>query len=163
MTHHASTIRDALLAAMLAAAIAGCCATCRQSACDCGEPCPNGSILGTACSIYHGTLADNCLCSDTGCLGQGKPTVGPVYPVTCGPDCSCCRSCWLCPFGLGDRCCQTPVAGPPPIRHQPLMPPKLLPVPTAPMLSPVRPDAPEEFGGEVETSFDPRLTSPGRN
>jgi hypothetical protein len=64
---------------------------------------------------------------------------------------------------LGDHCCQTPAAGPPPIRYQPEMPPKFLPVPTTPTLSPVRPDAPEAFRGEVETSYDPRLTSPGRN
>lgn len=162
MTYRTSIFRKTVLATTFAVALAGCCSTCKQSSCGCGEPCPNGSICGTICSIYHGTLADDCLCG-TGCIGQGRPTVGPVYPVTCGPDCANCQSCFLCPFGLGDRCGKSPVAGPPPIRHQPEMPPGLLPVPTAPMLSPVRPDAPEDFRGQIETSYDPRLTSPGRN
>jgi hypothetical protein len=43
------------------------------------------------------------------------------------------------------------------------MPPKFLAVPTHPVISPVRPEAPEPQRGNVEVSYRPELTIPGND
>jgi hypothetical protein len=49
------------------------------------------------------------------------------------------------------------------VRYQPLLPPKFLPVPTQPVLSPARPDAPDPWRGDVEFGWHGRVTFPGRD
>jgi hypothetical protein len=99
-------------------------------------------------------------------------------PVGCGTCCDAgtagCETCCCCP--LLDGCClcsackvghrrlfTRPEPGPPPVRFRPEMPPKFLPVPTEPTLSPARPDAPEPWRGDVEVGWRPELTFPGRD
>jgi hypothetical protein len=146
-----------LAIAMLLATVG--CARC-QSNCDtCGGRCP---LCSLARATYHGTLADEVICGDS-CVSQGRPYRGRVGPKTCGPDCQCCPECSLCPLGLCDGKCQRPTPGPAPATLRPCLPPKFLPVPAEPVVSPARPDAPEPARGDVETSYRNQLTSPGRD
>jgi hypothetical protein len=71
-------------------------------------------------------------------------------------------NCAACLIG---RCelCERPTPGPPPARLQPALPPKFLPVPTRPILSPARPEAPEPSRGDVEAGYRRELTFPGRD
>lgn len=107
-----------------------------------------------------------------------KPLLAAGHQQTCD---GCCEDCTElttpgCPIGgTCDLCanrlvqgCRTklftrPEPGPPPIRYRPPLPPKFLPVPTQPTLSPARPDAPEPWRGDVEMSFRPQLTFPARD
>jgi hypothetical protein len=105
------------------------------------------------------------------------PTDAPCDDVCCGDGCdgSCEAGGSSCLLAAADRCgrcgvCQhcrklftRPEPGPPPIRYRPALPPKFLPVPTQPTLSPVRPDAPEPWRGDVEVGFRPQLTFPARD
>ena len=154
------SFRNWLAALAVTATVAGC-AVSHAPNCDCGEPCNRCCPLKTACGVYHGTLADEVVCI-TGCLGQGRPYCGPVY-ATCGPECDVCPTCPLCPFGLERPIFTRPQPGPPPVRLREPLPAKFLPVPTAPILSPVRRDAPEPTRGEIETGYRPQLYSPGRD
>ena len=84
------------------------------------------------------------------------PTELAVAPCACFP---------ACPLG---HCrlrvlCERPMPGPPPAWLQPAMPPKFLPLPTQPIISPARPDAPEGSRGDVEAGYRPTLTFPGRD
>jgi len=75
-----------------------------------------------------------------------------------------CRGCPACLAGR--RCAKLftrPEPGPPPIRYRPAMPPKFLPVPTQPVLSPARPEAPDPWRGDVEFSWRPEVWFPGRD
>jgi hypothetical protein len=72
-----------------------------------------------------------------------------------------CRECGLVPLGLAGPMFEKPHPGPPPATLRPQMPPKFLAVPTHPIVSPVRPDAPEFNRGEVETTYRKELTIPG--
>lgn len=56
-----------------------------------------------------------------------------------------------------------PAAGPPPVTLRPEMPPKFLPVPTKPILSPVRPDAPDLQRGDVEFDYRRQVSFPARD
>jgi hypothetical protein len=99
-------------------------------------------------------------CTDTCCVaGPGEP-----HAFNC-PLLNRCRTCPACL--LGQRCVRQlftrPEPGPPPIRYQPELPPKFLPVPTQPVLSPARPEAPDPWHGEVEFSWRPEVTFPGRD
>ncbi|MCA9259196.1 MAG: hypothetical protein KDA61_08350 [Planctomycetales bacterium] len=61
------------------------------------------------------------------------------------------------------RILDRPVAGPPPSRYQPKMPPTFLPVPVQPVLPPAAEDAPQHVIGDVEIDFGSRLSFPGRD
>lgn len=81
-----------------------------------------------------------------------------------GP-CPILGACGGCPACLAGRRCAKlftrPEPGPPPIRHRPAMPPKFLPVPTQPVLSPARPDAPDPRRGNIEFGWGPEIMFPG--
>jgi hypothetical protein len=155
-----STRYRAILAATLAAAVG--CACGPRTGSDC-EACRNRPLRNIACGIYHGTLADEVICCNAGCLSQtGNGCEGPVSP-RCGPDCQGCQECCLTPLGLFDSWCKKPQAGPPPETLQPAMPPKFLPVPVEPTVSPVRADAPEQERGDIEVGWRPELRNPSRN
>jgi hypothetical protein len=105
----------------------------------------------------HATADDY---TDTCCsAGLGEP-----HAFNC-PLLNRCRTCPACL--LGQRCVRQlftrPEPGPPPIRYQPDLPPKFLPVPTQPVLSPARPDAPDSWRGDVEMGWSPRVTFPGND
>jgi hypothetical protein len=105
------------------------------------------------------------------------PADAPCGDVCCGDVCdgSCEGDASCCLLAAADECgrcsvCQhcrklfsRPEPGPPPIRYRPALPPKFLPVPTQPTLSPARPDAPEQWRGDVEVGFRPQLTFPARD
>jgi hypothetical protein len=80
-----------------------------------------------------------------------------------GPECYVCPDCCMIPFGMECPLADKPKPGPPPACLRPPMPPKFLPVPTEPVLSPVRPDAPEPRRGDIEVGYRPQLTSPGHD
>jgi hypothetical protein len=88
--------------------------------------------------------------------------------VNCGDGCSQCEACGN-DRGAGlascEKCklCQRPQPGPPPATLRPVLPPKFLPVPIQPVLSPARPDAPEPSRGDVEAAYRNQLTVPGRD
>jgi hypothetical protein len=107
-----------------------------------------------------------------------KPPDAHIHSATC--DDACCQAefaspldrpcpilgaCGGCPACLAGRRCAKlftrPEPGPPPIRYRPGMPPKFLPVPTQPVLSPARPDAPDPRRGNVEFSWRHELMFPG--
>jgi hypothetical protein len=80
------------------------------------------------------------------------------------PVCGACdRGARCLVSGCREKLFTRPEPGPPPIRYRPPMPPKFLPVPTQPTISPARPDAPEPWRGDVEMSFRPQLTFPARD
>jgi hypothetical protein len=87
--------------------------------------------------------------------------------VNCGDGCGECGACGNCLAGLGpcEKCklCQRPQPGPPPATLRPVLPPKFLPVPIQPVLSPARPDAPEPTRGDVEVAYRNQLSVPGRD
>jgi hypothetical protein len=87
---------------------------------------------------------------------------------------STCRTCPLCPLEACGRCaaclrghrCKLftrPQPGPPPVNYVPALPPKFLPVPTQPTLSPARPEAPDAWRGDLEFGWRSEITSPGRD
>jgi hypothetical protein len=111
-------------------------------------------------------------------IAAALPVQGPQHSATC--DDVCCQAevdgpldgpcpilgaCGSCPACLAGRRCAKlftrPEPGPPPIRYRPAMPPKFLPVPTQPVLSPARPDAPDPRRGNIEFSWRPELIFPG--
>lgn len=96
-------------------------------------------------------------CRD-GCCGPGPAcAVAPCPLVTA---CGCCAGC----LGGGDcKLFTRPDPGPAPMRYYPPMPPKFLPVPTQPVLSPARMDAPYPWRGDVEVGFRPVVTFPARD
>lgn len=154
------TSRARLLAAPLIAALLGCVVNSRP--CDCGDGCRQSPLGSVACGLYHGTLADEVMCCNTGCLSQARqPCICPR--ATCGPDCYPCRECRLAPFGLIGSRWTKPEPGPPPITYRPEMPAKFLTVPTHPVVSPVRPEAPEPQRGNVEVGYRKELTIPARD
>jgi hypothetical protein len=157
-----NTFRGWPLAILLIAAVAGCAARSRKcERCDCGSGCALGNV---ACGVYHGTLADEVMCCNTGCLSQSDGLGACRQPgPTCGPDCRQCRECRLIPFGLARPLIDKPEPGPPPMRFRPEMPPKFLPVPTEPTVSPARAEAPEDDGGDIEVNYRKQLISPGRD
>jgi hypothetical protein len=127
------------------------------------------------------TLALGALISTVGCAqcsSRGCSTCGNQCPlcclsrmthpgcdqVACGEACGePCGECKVCPLGKCDHLCQRPNPGPPPATLRPCLPPKFLPVPTQPVLSPARPDAPEPARGDVEVSYRNQLVTPGRD
>jgi hypothetical protein len=150
-----------LLAAIVGLASAGCAAINRTS-CGCGE-CDGCPVARVACATYKGELADDVNCCSR-CFGEGCSICDRlVPPVTCGPECTECRSCWLLPFGIGDKFREKPTPGPPPMTIRPPMPPKFLPVPTEDVMSPVRPDAPEPQRGNVDMGWRPQMTVSGHD
>ncbi len=153
-----TAIRYSLLAIAATSAIG--CASCAQEDCDCGSGC---SLTRRVAAGYHGELADDVICCG-GCLGQSCPRCYEPAPCArCGPDCYPCPDCRLAPFGFDAPLLQKPWPGPPPVRLRPAMPPKFLPVPTEPTLSPVPADAPEPERGDVEVGYGNQLTFPGRD
>lgn len=157
-----NTFRCWPLAILVIAAAAGC-ATCPQKCGkgDCGHRCCLGTV---ACGVYHGTLADEVMCCSTGCLSQANGLGACRQPcATCGPDCMHCRECGIIPLGLAGPLIERPQPGPPPATFRPEMPPKFLPVPTQPTISPARADAPEDDGGDIEVNYRRQLISPGRD
>lgn len=154
------------IAALVAAASVGC-AACYRETCQCGSGC---APVRTLCSAYHGELADELICCNRGCCGQSCPHWYEPEPyANCGPECYPCRDAFLLPFGLGcerlgmayRRCKPSP--GPPPVTMRPELPPKFLPVPTQPVLSPVRPDAPDPMRGDVEFDYRKEVQFPARD
>jgi hypothetical protein len=96
-------------------------------------------------------------CHD-GCCGHS--TTCAVVPCPLATACGCCAGC----LGGGDcKLFTRPDPGPPPMRYYPPMPPKFLPVPTQPVLSPARMDAPYPWRGDVEVGFRPTVTFPARD
>jgi hypothetical protein len=150
-----------LLATLLVVAILGCAAQNKQ--CDCGQGCDSCALGAVACGLYHGTLADEVMCCNAGCLSQSRGICSCPRRATCGPDCMYCRECGLIPLGLAGPLVEKPQPGPPPISFRPQVPPKFLAVPTHPVVSPVRPEAPEPQQGNVEVSYRPELTIPGND
>jgi hypothetical protein len=123
------------------------------------EPSPEASH-GTPAAVT-GSPADSHVesCDDTCC----EPGVACPLDRPC-PILGACRECPACL--VGRRCGKLftrPEPGPPPVRYRPAMPPKFLPVPTQPVLSPARPEAPDPWHGEVEFSWRPEVTFPGRD
>ncbi len=158
---NSGTIR--LLALALLASATGC-ALSQRSDCNCGE-CAGCPVTRMASATYQGELADDVMCCSR-CFGEGCGFCDRlVRPATCGPECTDCESCRWLPFGLGDKWFhrQKPTAGPPTATFRPPMPPKFLPVPTEPVLSPVRPDAPEPQRGNVDTGWRPQMTISGHD
>lgn len=98
---------------------------------------------------------DDC-CGD-GCDGSCEPN-GSCSLLAAADRCGRCGVCQHC-----RKLFTRPEPGPPPIRYRPALPPKFLPVPTQPTLSPVRPDAPEPWRGDIEVGFRPELTFPARD
>ncbi|MCC6494581.1 MAG: hypothetical protein IT424_16340 [Pirellulales bacterium] len=154
------------LAAFVAAASPGC-AACWRSDCNCGDACAPVRAVGSA---YYGELADEAVCCGRGCLSQSCPHwYEPAPAPRCGGECYPCRECFLAPFGLGcerlgmlcGRC--KPAAGPPPATLRPELPPKFLPVPTAPILSPAPPDAPDPQRGDVELDYRRQVIFPAHD
>jgi hypothetical protein len=95
---------------------------------------------------------------DDGCCGQEKAaSTGLTCPLVA------CGRCYDCMAGRICKRWQRPEPGPPPVRYLPPMPPKFLPVPTCPTLSPARPDAPEPWRGDVEFGYRPQVTFPARD
>jgi hypothetical protein len=94
-----------------------------------------------------------------GCCEDGSELAGPTCPL--GGRCEFCANRLV--QGCREKLFTRPEPGPPPIRYRPPLPPKFLPVPTQPTLSPARPDAPEPWRGDVEMSFRPQLTFPARD
>jgi hypothetical protein len=145
------------------------CATCGNQCAhhgksDCRE-CRDGScpLKRAACGVYHGTLADEVMCCDVGCLSQSYGGPRCPGPQVCGPDCVNCRECCLMPLGFVDKACTKPTPGPPPASIRPPMPPKFLEVPVHPVVSPVRPEAPDAVRGDVEVGYRRELTVPGND
>ncbi len=149
-----------LLAMLLVGSLIGCAAPHNQ--CDCGQGCGSCAFGSVACGAWNGTLADEVMCCNAGCLSQSRG-VGACPSATCGPDCMNCRECQLIPLGLAGPLVEKPQPGPPPVSFRPQMPPKFLAVPTHPVISPVRPEAPEPQRGNVEVSYRPELTIPGND
>jgi hypothetical protein len=98
-------------------------------------------------------------CDDACC----EPGIACPLDRPC-PILGACRECPACL--VGRRCGKLftrPEPGPPPVRYRPAMPPKFLPVPTQPVLSPARPEAPDPWHGDVEFSWRPEVTFPGND
>lgn len=90
----------------------------------------------------------------------------PGDACQCAAEAPCGRTWIRCPGclagGIGPLLHR--LAPPPPgQRYVPPLPPKFLPVPTQPTLSPARPDAPERWPGDIEVGYRAELTSPGRD
>jgi hypothetical protein len=158
-----------LLAIGVVALVAGCAASTNNcarhgsnecSACRNGSRCPLRTV---ACGVYHGTLADEVMCCDVGCLSQSYGGNPCPKARSCGPECVNCRECCLMPLGLKDAAFSKPQPGPPPASIRPPAPPKFLEVPVQPVVSPVRPEAPDAARGNVEVGYRPKLTVPGND
>ena len=91
-----------------------------------------------------------------------RPAPSPALTELASAPCACFPACPLGHCRLR-KLCERPTPGPPPARLHPEMPPKFLPLPTQPILSPARPDAPESWRGDVEAGYRPTLTFPGRD
>lgn len=156
-----NTFRRWPLAIPVIAAVVGC-AACPQD-CGTGKACRRGGVCGALCGIYHGTLADEVMCCSTGCLSQAGGVCGCPPGPRCGSECTQCRECCVIPLGLAGPLLEKTQAGPPPATCRPPLPPKFLPVPTQPTVSPARADAPEPQRGEIEVGYRNQLTSPGRD
>ena len=137
---------------LAASIVASGCAHCQHGS-DVGGSCLDGCLFAKCTRALCDDPADmNCPCGGD-CLQCATP---------CGCSAEVCEEpCPSCP--LEAAICQRPEPGPPPVRYRPEMPPKFLPVPTCPTVSPVRPDAPEPWRGDVEVHYDKRLTFPGRD
>jgi hypothetical protein len=90
-----------------------------------------------------------------GCESTGKAC--PLCPL------EACGKCAACLGGHRCKLFTRPQPGPPPVNYVPALPPKFLPVPTQPTLSPARPDAPESWRGDLEFGWRSEITSPGRD
>ena len=154
-----TTLRSLALAML---ALSAGCASVHRANCGCGE-CGGCPVARIASATYKGELADDVNCCSR-CFGEGCGVCERfVRPVTCGPECTTCRTCWFLPFGIGDKLCEKPTPGPAPMTMRVPMPPKFLPVPTEDVLSPVRPDAPEPQRGNVDMGWRPQMTVSGHD
>ena len=132
---------------------------CSMGECDLG--CALDRLCSGQCFQHHGCDVEYCeeiaYPEECGC------------PDECEPPCSKCPTCALPSLALGcrlkahSRLCRPVESGPPPVSYRPPMPPEFLPVPTRPVFSAVNMAAPEPMRGEVEVSYGPQFTSPGRD
>jgi hypothetical protein len=102
------------------------------------RPAPQAPVCGDACSA-----------APCGCGGVPCPILGG------------CGQCAACLARLRGRLVAGPGSGPRRVGYHPELPPKFLPVPTQPVMSPARPDAPDPWRGDLEFSWRPRITVPG--
>lgn len=110
-----------------------------------------------AAAISDSSRTPCAACNDTCC----ESTLAP-----CCETCPIIRACGHCSDCLAGRECKLftkPNPGPPPDRYRPCLPPKFLPVPTQPVLSPARPDAPDPWRGDTERAWRSQLTFPARD
>ncbi|HYO24504.1 MAG TPA: hypothetical protein VEQ85_06095 [Lacipirellulaceae bacterium] len=101
-------------------------------------------------------------CGDACCSGTPGVSCSDCPLGQASAACHCCLAGRRCPI-LDHKMLKRPQPGPPPVSYVPPMPPKFLPVPTRPTLSPARPDAPDAWRGDVEVGFRRELRSPGRD
>jgi hypothetical protein len=101
---------------------------------------------------------DSCCSSCDSCDGCELP--GKACPL-CPLD--ACGKCAACLKGHRSKLFTRPRPGAPPYTYVPAMPPKFLPVPTQPTLSPARPDAPDAWRGDLEFGWRHEITSPGHD
>jgi hypothetical protein len=108
----------------------------------------NASVTPAACDK----------CCDTCESGEECESTGQACPLCPLEACGKCAACLK-----GHRCkfFTRPAPGPPPATYVPALPPKFLPVPTQPTLSPARPDAPDAWRGDLEFGWRTQITSPG--
>lgn len=102
-------------------------------------------------------------CDDAYCDSTCQTCPVLAFDPTC-PVINACGRCRACL--AGHRCTRLftrPEPGPAPIRYRPLLPPKFLPVPTQPVLSPARPDAPDPWRGDVELGWRSQVIFPARD
>ncbi|MEM9658495.1 MAG: hypothetical protein AAF961_09050 [Planctomycetota bacterium] len=102
-------------------------------------------------------------------LDDGGGAVAPQNGTGSADACECgavCAEACRCKLGWPLIACpllRPPPAGPPPIRYRPELPPKFLLVPTRPVRTPVRLDAPDFQRGAVEVGFLPELRVQSRD
>jgi hypothetical protein len=115
--------------------------------------------LGELAPPNHATTptppATPCRDACCGCTSTCGTAPGPVD--------SACGACSQCLAGRQCKLLTRPDPGPPPMRYYPPMPPKFLPVPTQPVISPARMDAPYPWRGDVEMGFRPEVIFPARD
>ncbi len=128
---------------------------------------PARAAVVQASAVERAACDDACVTCSTPC--ESTTATCPLCPLAAcdaGADCmdSCCLNNGKCCLTSGECCLRSLFApGPPPARYIPPMPPKFLPVPTQPIMSPARPDAPDYRRGDVEVGFRDQWTSPGRD
>jgi hypothetical protein len=116
------------------------------------------SATARAPAVVTPAVFDRC-CSSCetcdGCESTGKAC--PLCPL------EACGKCAACLRGRRCKFFTRPQPGPPPVNYVPALPPKFLPVPTQPTLSPARPDAPDSWRGDLEFGWRNEITSPGHD